>query len=412
MTAELALALAMTMGGPRAGGAGAVVRAGCGEGDEQVGRIDAGAEVAIRFSMNGEQGVCYKVESGAVKGWVMAGDLVGLEAFDAGRRNANQTNYLESKPNHSNEIRQLTKTETRIEGRATETLKKALEMLDQHQPKQALRLLEWSLMNEGRGNAFALALAGLAAYQSDELKRAEQYWKESLAIEKNPPVERLLARIKSEAAADKGDNVTNGERFRLRFDGGEVPAHVAAAMLDALDSEYKRIDEAIGCGGNEAITAIVQSRESYKASSGGAEWSAAVYDGRIRVGMPDGAVVSPELRRRFGHEIVHACLARRGHFPSWFHEGLAQRLSGNRLSGTGKAEVLAAVKDGRLPALAALAGAWRGMNAGQARMAYNYALAAVDAIYEAEGEGRVREFIRSPESVRAAGERAWRALKE
>jgi len=268
------------------------------------------------------------------------------------------------------------------------------------------------LMNEGRQNAFALALAGLAAYQSDELKRAGQYWTESLAIETNPAVERLLARVKRESEADKGENVANGERFRLRFDGGEVPGHVASAMLDALDGEYRRIDEAIGCGGNESITAIVLSREQYRASAGAAEWSAAVYDGRIRVGMADGAVVSPELRRRFGHEVVHACLARRGQFPAWFHEGLAQRLSGDHLSGQERTEVRAAVRAGRLPALGALAGSWSGMSAGQARLAYRYALAAVELLYEQEGEGRVREFIRSPGTVAAAGDRAWRALKE
>lgn len=412
MTAEAVMLIALVMGPPRAGGSGAVLRAGCGGGEDPVGRIDAGTEVKIRFSMIGEQGACYKVEAGSLEGWVLAGDLVGLEAFDADRRNANQTNPSESKVIDNKEIRSLAKNGTRLAGQATETLKRALEMLEQHQPKQALRLLEWSLMNEGRQNPFALALAGLAAYQSDELKRAKQYWKESLTIERNPSVERMLAQVKLETDLDKGEHVANGERFRLRFDGGEVPAHVASAMLDALDAEYKRIDEAIGCGGNEAITAIVLSRESYRSWSGAAEWSGAVYDGRIRVGMPDGAAVSPELRRRFGHEIVHACLARRGHFPAWFHEGLAQRLTGDRLSGQERAEVRAAARQERLPELGALAGSWSGMSAAEARLAYNYALAAVDLLYEQEGEGRIREFIRSPSTVTAAGERALRALKD
>jgi hypothetical protein len=309
-------------------------------------------------------------------------------------------------------LEKVKESQSRLSGRATETVKKALELLDQHQPKQALRLMEWSLANEGRKDAFALAVAGVAAYQSDEVQRAAGYWRESLAIEANPSVERLLGRIRQEAGADTGRNVTNGERFRLRYDEGEVPAHVAAVMLDALDGEYRRIDEAIGCGGNEAITAIVQSREAYRASATGAEWSAAQYDGRIRVGMPEGAVVTPELRRRFGHEIVHACLARRGRFPAWFHEGLAQRLTGDRLSGAELGEVKAAVREGRLPGLGAMAGAWSGMSAGQARLAYNYALAAVDLIYASEGEMRVRELIRSPEALGAAGERVGERLRE
>lgn len=375
-------------------------------------RLAAGTEVEIRFSMNGEAGACYKVEAGGRTGWVGAGDLEGLEGFERARRAGNQTNSLDGNTNVINKLRQLSESETRLEGRATETVKKALEMLDQHQPKQALRLMEWSLMNEGRGDAFALAVAGVAAYQSDELRRAAEYWRESLALEANPTVERLLGRIGLEAGADTGRNVTNGERFRLRYDEGEVPAHVAAVMVDALDGEYRRIDEAIGCGGNEAITAIVQSREAYKASASGAEWSAAQYDGRIRVGMPEGAVVTAELRRRFGHEIVHACLARRGRFPVWFHEGLAQRLTGDRLSGAELGEVRAALREGRLPGLGALAGAWSGMSSGEARLAYNFALAAVDLIYSSEGEMRVRELVRSSEALGAAGERVGTKLKQ
>jgi hypothetical protein len=374
--------------------------------------LAAGTEVEVKFSMNGEAGACYKVEAGGRTGWLGARDLEGLEGFERARRNGNQTNSSEGNNNRISILEKVKESQSRLSGRATETVKKALELLDQHQPKQALRLMEWSLANEGRKDAFALAVAGVAAYQSDEVQRAAGYWRESLAIEANPSVERLLGRIRQEAGADTGRNVTNGERFRLRYDEGEVPAHVAAVMLDALDGEYRRIDEAIGCGGNEAITAIVQSREAYRASATGAEWSAAQYDGRIRVGMPEGAVVTPELRRRFGHEIVHACLARRGRFPAWFHEGLAQRLTGDRLSGAELGEVKAAVREGRLPGLGAMAGAWSGMSAGQARLAYNYALAAVDLIYASEGEMRVRELIRSPEALGAAGERVGERLRE
>lgn len=122
--------------------------------------------------------------------------------------------------------------------------------------------------------------------------------------------------------------------------------------------------------------------------------------------------MTPELRRRFGHEIVHACLARRGRFPAWFHEGLAQRLTGDRLSGAELGEVKAALRDGRLPRLGAMAEAWSGMSAGEARLAYSYALAVVGLIYESEGEMRVRELIRSPGALGAAGERVGERLKE
>jgi hypothetical protein len=360
--------------------------------------------------MNGEGGVCYKVQTAGKQGYLSTADLDGLDGFEQGRRSANPANSPSS-PSTAGPTTKPAAAEIRFNGYASPTVREAMDLLDKHQPRQALRRLEWSLANEGRANPLTLTLAGLAAYHSDELDRAGQYWRESLQIENNPSVARLLARITQKSAADRGSNVEHGERFRLRFDGGQIPPHIASAMLQALDAEYQRIDGQLGCGGNESITAIVLSRDSYKASSGGAEWSAAQYDGRVRVGMPDGAVVSPELRRRFGHEIVHACLARRGSFPSWFHEGLAQRYSGDRLTSEEKAEVRAAVRDDRLPGLSSLSGPWSGMTAAQARLAYNYALAAIETLIAEEGEDRVRDLIRSPASLAAAAGRIVESLK-
>ncbi|MBA3974711.1 MAG: hypothetical protein C0504_10915 [Candidatus Solibacter sp.] len=402
--------LALLAAPPQVGPGGAVLREGCDQSSAGIAQLAPGTGVSIRFSMNGELGVCYKVQAAGRQGYLSAADLGGLDGFEQGRRSASPADSP-SAPAAPRAAVRPAEAGIRLNGLASSTVREAMDLLDHHQPKQALRRLEWSLANEGRLNPLTLALAGLAAYQSDELARAAQYWRESLQIENNPSVARLLDRLTRESAADSGANVEHGERFRLRFDGGQIPAHIASAMLQALDAEYQRIDGQLGCGGNESITAIVLSRDAYKASSGGAEWSAAQYDGRIRVGMPDAAVVSPELRRRFAHEIVHACLARRGSFPSWFHEGLAQRYSGDRLTDGQKAEVRSALRDGRLPGLSALSGPWSGMSAAQARLAYDYALAAVETLAGDEGEDRIRDLIRNPASLTAAAARIVESLK-
>ena len=396
---------------PQVAPAGAILRSGCDPASEPLAQLDPATPVSIRFSMNGESGVCYKVDAAGKQGYLSAADLDSLDAFDYARRSANPAN-TPSPASSTAPSPKPAASAIRFNGYATPTIREAMDLLDKHQPAQALRRLEWSLANEGRANPLTLALAGLAAYHSDSLDRAAQYWRESLQIENNPSVARLLDRVTRESAADRGSNVEHGQRFRLRFDGGRIPPHIASAMLQSLDAEYHRIDTQLGCGGNESITAIVLSRDAYKASSGGAEWSAAQYDGRIRVGMPDAAEVSPELRRRFAHEIVHACIARRGSFPSWFHEGLAQRYSGDRLSSEETAEIRAALRDARLPALSSLSGPWTGMSAAQARLAYNYALAAVETLIAQEGEDRLRDLLRSPASLPAAAARIVDALKQ
>lgn len=87
-------------------------------------------------------------------------------------------------------------------------------------------------------------------------------------------------------------------------------------------------------------------------------------------------------------------------------------MTGDRLSGAELGEVKAALRERRLPGLGAMAGGWSGMSAGQARLAYDYALAAVDLIYASEGEMRVRELLRSPEALGAAGDRVAERLRQ
>lgn len=401
--------IALLAAPPQVGRGGAVLRESCDAESAVIAQLAPGTAISIRFAMNGERGGCFKVEAAGKQGYLSEAGLDGLEDFERGRRSANPANS--ASPPAASTGPPSTALSIGFTSKVSAVVREATELLEQHQPMQALRRLEWSLANEGRSNPLTLALAGLAAYQGDQLVRAEQYWRESLQIEKNPSVERLLARARRESSADSGNNVEHGERFRLRFDGGQVPPHIANAMLQALDAEYQRIDSQLGCGGNESITAIVLSRDDYRASTAGAEWSGAQYDGRIRVGISDGAIVSPELRRRFAHEIVHACLARRGNFPSWFHEGLAQRYSGDRLTTEERMEIASAVRDARLPALTSLSGTWSEMSADQARLAYNYALAAIENLISEEGEQRVRDLIRSPAAIAAAAGRIGESLK-
>ena len=84
--------LALLAAPPQVARNGAVLRAGCEPGSDEVARLEPGVEVAVRFSMNGEGGVCYKVVAGGRQGYLGAADIEGLEGFEQGRRSANPAN--------------------------------------------------------------------------------------------------------------------------------------------------------------------------------------------------------------------------------------------------------------------------------------------------------------------------------
>jgi hypothetical protein len=172
----------------------------------------------------------------------------------------------------------------------------------------------------------------------------------------------------------------------LRYEGQKLAADTARAMLTTLDQEFSRIAGVLGCPAEERIVAIVQSRDAYLRSTGAAEWSGGQYDGRIHISWMEGTDVSPEIRRRLAHEMVHACLtnltAVSGPLPAWLQEGLAQKFSGDTLPAAARDRLRTMAEAHQIPRLEDLSQNWSMMSTGNARVAYNLALAAADSLFD------------------------------
>ena len=169
-------------------------------------------------------------------------------------------------------------------------------------------------------------------------------------------------------------------RVVLRYDGVAVKTETARQMLAALDEEYIRISQQVGCFAEEKIVAIVQTTDAYRATTNAAEWSGGQFDGRIRVPVLSGQSMDATMRRTFAHETVHACLAMTGRWPAWLHEGLAQKLSGDALNAAARQKVAAMIRSHELPKLENLGQDWSHLDAEHAAAAYSLALAAADAL--------------------------------
>lgn len=384
MSAIMAGLMLLGAAGPRVAGEGAALRRSCSADAELVTRLAGGTAVVIRSSIAGDEGACYRVTAGEFTGYLFEREIAGRDDYDAARRDAGSQGLPD-------EIRSAV-----AQPASGSSVERAMQLLDARQPRQALQLLEYALANEGIQDAGVLALAGLAALQSNQPRRARELLRRSLAITPNPQVASLAERAARESANDTSDHVIRGGRFVLRYDQVSVHPATARVMAGALEEEYARLDAALGCHLGEQVTVVVHTPERYRAATGAAEWSGGQYDGRIRVAAPQGATVTTELRRTFAHEIVHACLARRGAFPAWFHEGMAQRWSGERLSGPQRRALKEKIAAGALPPLANLSAGWNAFNPTQAALAYAYALAAVEVLYETRGEAHVRDLLRAP----------------
>lgn len=381
------------------------LRSGCSSDEELVAKLPPGTVVSLRFAVN-DGSDCYKVaalvEGKEVNGYISGSALDGLEQFERERRAA---------PDGSS-IRVITPVEKLQKSVALQssdpTLQKVAQLLEANQPSNALNLLQPLLKHP---DPDALFLAGLAAYRSDHIKDALDYWKQSLALRPDDALARFYSKVEREAAADQSAQKLYGLRVVLRYEGENVRPDVAQGMVAVLDEEFTRISSQLGCPAEERIVAIVQSRAAYLKSTDAAEWSGGQYDGRIRVSLPESGAVGSETRRALSHEIVHACLTNiSNHWPAWLHEGLAQKLSGDTLSPAAAAALHQAAAEHSLPRLENIGQSWSRMSTQHARLAYNLALAAVDTIFERYANYGIRNILNNPGQLPAITADLDRAL--
>ena len=363
----------------------APLRSGCGDSEPIIAQLTSGTPVQIRFSI-ADGSDCYKVsaivDGKDQVGYLSAKELDGLGDFVSQRRSAASIDTAGTGV-----------SELPIPHPADTALSPIVDLLNANQPAQALAQVD-PLLKANPHHPALLMLAGFAAYRTDDVRHALDYWKESLAIKADDKLESFLRKAERESAADTSNDKLYGMRVALRYEGASLPPDVARSMVAVLDQEFIRISAQLGCTADERITAIVQGRDAYLKSTGAAEWSGGLYDGRIHVSM------SVQTRHAFAHEIVHACLANIGPLPAWLHEGLAQKLSGDILSEPARRELQASIRAGTVPKLDNMGQNWSRMSAEHARLAYNLALAAAEAILAGYANYGLWNIVHNPQILR------------
>jgi hypothetical protein len=403
------------------------LRAGCADTAESVASLSQGTPVKLRYALAGQAGPCYavtvEVEGKKVPGYLSAASLAGLEGFDAARRQAS----AEARPILTrDQVEQLGETvapdiqfhqaiDALKKGRAAEVeliltksgappdhrdvaVIRSAAWLQLNQPGRALEVLEAALRRH-QHDPQLLSLAGTASYQLDDARSAQTYWKESLELQPDPRLEDMLRRVQREMGADKSTQKTYETRFLLRYDGAVADPETARNLVAALEQEFSGISFQLGCRAEERIVVIVQSLQSYRSATGAPEWNGGLFDGRIRIPMDRAKTIDPRTRRTLAHELVHACLANLGRWPTWVHEGLAQKLSGGSPPPGMQNKLRELARTGRLPKLATMPNGWLGLNAEDAGLRYAVAWAAAELMFRSQGAVAARNLLNDPESL-------------
>ena len=375
------------------------LRSGCDSDDGVVASLPAGTPVEVRFRLS-DGSDCFKVaatiDGKDVLGYVPGSALTGLERYEQERSSAASVDVLRA----LNPV--VTETKRAVAQTGDPALDRATRLLDANQPAQALEQVQAALGRHPRDPG-VLVLAGLAAYRSDQLHAALDYWRQALDIAPDERLQAIYERVKREADADHSGDKLYGVHVALRYEGEALPADTARAILATLDGDYSTIAVQLGCTSDERIVAIVQSREAYLRSTGAAEWSGGQYDGRIHIAWTDGSQIGPQMQRALAHELVHACLTSipsgSTPWPAWLQEGLAQKLSGDTLPAAVREQLRQLAGTHAIPKLENLRQDWSRMSTQNAFAAYSLALAAADALYDNYASYGIRNILVNPETL-------------
>lgn len=169
------------------------LRSGCAADESAVARLAPGTEVTIRYAISGESTPCYKVsvqvDGKSLDGYLSAGEIEGAAEFDQGRRQAARLDLNQV----MRAVRAAAATAPPVPGVPNGIPQQAAQLIESGQPAAALDLLQPRL--RGTKDAGLLALAGVAAWKSDDSRHALEYWRAALELNPSPELEALIRRV-------------------------------------------------------------------------------------------------------------------------------------------------------------------------------------------------------------------------
>jgi tetratricopeptide (TPR) repeat protein len=228
-------------------------------------------------------------------------------------------------------------------------------------------------------------------FQDNDLTGALDTWEHGLRlVPDSEALARRLERGRAEAQRLGGLCRASSTHFVAAYDCG-AGGNAARACLDILEDAYRSVGQLFELFPDGPIPVVVYPERSFE-KEGHASWSAAVYDGKIRLPAagadPHSLAFRGTLFHEYAHALVHRAAAGKS-VPTWLNEGLAEvaRFRGD----TGPAALCRA--DSHSYRLQALEGSFQGLNQSGAFYAYLESRHAVERVIERFGERGVRSVL-------------------
>ncbi|HLO25081.1 MAG TPA: tetratricopeptide repeat protein [Geobacteraceae bacterium] len=253
----------------------------------------------------------------------------------------------------------------------------------------ALFELEQARLFDGE-SATVLFFLGKVYYDTGNLESALEVWKKGLALAPdNADLRALIEKTTREATVEARMGRETSSRFVISYDVA-TETRLANDVLDILDTAYNRVGSDFEHYPDARIPVILYTRQEFRATADGPEWSGGVYDGKIRLPIRGLREITPQVRAILFHEYTHVVIREltKGNCPTWLNEGLAM-LEERQES----APTALKVAMGAPISLSVLEGSFLSLGPKEAAQAYRQSFTMVDYLVSTYGWHKVREIL-------------------
>ena len=292
-----------------------------------------------------------------------------------------------------------------IEALANALLARARELGDASENRALRRSLLEESLKLHKSAAAAVDLARVCDDLDDASCAAAAAEVAAALAPDNAQVLALRDRLKKQGDVESAFKSARHSHFTARFEGyGEE--RLAWTALDVLETSWFTVGNALDLRPVDPVTVVIYTGAQYQQATSTPDWSAGVFDGKIRIREGTLAAERGSLEDTLIHEYVHAALRNcvTGEIPTWFHEGLAQHFEKQKPD----AQALLA-QTGKAP-LSTLAQPFLKLNEADARAAYATSLALVERLVEKRGVYGLQQLLAEMKQQRSFEDALQRAF--
>ena len=191
--------------------------------------------------------------------------------------------------------------------------------------RTAKRLAEKALIHD-RNLAEAHVLIGDIAYDNQNLRQARAAWTKAKKLKPDlQAIENRIAKLNTEFAVEKNFDREAKGYFDIRYQSG-IKSSTAIQFQQWLSKARRDVGNDFKYWPRHKIVVLVYTPEAFKRIRSGPDWVAGIYDGKIRVPLPNTGSgeegIKPTLVHEYAHAVVHDLSG--GRCPVWMNEGLAE----------------------------------------------------------------------------------------